>query len=382
MNEKVLFVDDDPTVLATYQRLLRRQFTVDTALGGLGALDAVQRRGPYAVVVADMEMPGMNGIGLLVQVQDRFPDTVRVMLTGRASLETAVEAVNEGNVFRFPNEDRAMWAEFLDGLPPDLMHKEHAEVLYFVGCVSSFSPAIQEIPQAFLQVLLKAGMDVALLAGKERCCGFPLIMGGLAGDAQALIEHNMAELRRLGAKTVVFNCPSCYYTWKKYYPVEGIRLAHAAEVIRDLVEEGRLVFETASLPVTYHDPCDLGRGLGVFDAPRKVLRRFASEGYVELTPSRSAALCCGGGGDVEMWDPDLVAGVNSLLTDAVVKTGAGMLVQGCPQCKRVTQRGLESRGAGIRTLDIAELALEFGTFTANQREPETARQEGVAAWRR
>jgi len=91
--------------------------------------------------------------------------------------------VEEGNVFRFPNEDRAMWAEFLDDIPPDLLEKDHAAVLYFVGCVSSFSPAVQEIPQAFLQVLLKAGMDVALLAGKERCCGFPLIMGGLAGDA-------------------------------------------------------------------------------------------------------------------------------------------------------------------------------------------------------
>jgi len=270
--------------------------------------------------------------------------------------------VEEGNVFRFPNEDRAMWADFLDNIPGDITTKEHADVLYFVGCVSSFSPAIQEIPQAFLQVLLKAGMDVALLAEKERCCGFPLIMGGLASDARDLIDHNMAELRRLGAKTVVFNCPSCYYTWKKYYPVEGIRLAHATEVIQDLVDEGRLVFEAGAQPVTYHDPCDLGRGMGQYDAPRNVLRSFAPEDYIELVPSKGAALCCGGGGDVEMWDPDLVAGVNTILTDSIVSSGANLLIQACPQCKRVTQRGLEGRGSDIRTMDITELAIEFGTF--------------------
>ncbi len=291
--------------------------------------------------------------------------------------------VEEGNVFRFPNEDRAMWAEFLDDIPPDLMGKDHADVLYFVGCVSSFSPAVQEIPQAFLQVLLKAGMDVALLAGKERCCGFPLIMGGLGGDARALIEHNMAELRRLGSKTVVFNCPSCYYTWKKYYPAEagGVRLAHSTEIINELVQSGRLVFESGSLPVTYHDPCDLGRGLGVYDVPRDVLKRFASADYIELSPSREAAMCCGGGGDVEMWDPELVSDVNNLLTDAVVKSGAGILVQGCPQCKRVTQRGLESRGSDIQALDIAELALEFGTFV-DPTPAIGAVQEREPAWHR
>jgi heterodisulfide reductase subunit D len=284
--------------------------------------------------------------------------------------------VDEGNVFRFPNEDRAMWADFLDDVPGDVTTKEHADILYFVGCVSSFSPAIQEIPQAFLQVLLKAGMDVALLAEKERCCGFPLIMGGLASDARDLIDHNMAELKRLGAKTVVFNCPSCYYTWKKYYPVEGIRLAHATEVIQDLVDEGKLVFESGAMPVTYHDPCDLGRGMGQYDAPRNVLRSFAPEDYIELVPSKGAALCCGGGGDVEMWDPDLVAGVNTMLTDAIVESGANLLVQACPQCKRVTQRGLEGRGSKIRTMDIAELALEFGTFVQQPLEV-SAGVEGV-----
>ena len=287
--------------------------------------------------------------------------TFRCMMPG--NLELVRQAVaEERNVFRFPNEDRAMWAEFLDDLPEDVVNKERAEVLYFVGCVSSFSPAVQEIPQAFLRVLLKAGVDVALLAGREWCCGFPLIVGGRAADAQELIQHNMQELRRLGAKTVVFNCPSCLYAWSKWYPAEGVRLVHSTQFIRDLVRSGRLRFEPGDLTITYHDPCDLGRGLGEYDAPREVLKSLAGDGFVELSESRERALCCGGGGDVEMWDPELVQDVNAILTEAIEGSGARLVVQACPQCKRTTQRGLEKAGAGVRTLDIAELALEFGTF--------------------
>lgn len=289
--------------------------------------------------------------------------TARCMMP--KNLKVARDAVlEEANVFRFPNDDRAMWAEFLDDLPQDLLTKQRADVLYFVGCVSSFSPAVQEIPQAFLRVLLKAGVDVALLGGKEWCCGFPLIVGGLAADARKLIEHNIEEgIRRVGAKTVVFNCPSCYYTWSKYYPLEGVRLVHSTQFIRDLVRSGRLKFERSDLPVTYHDPCDLARGMGEYDPPREVLKAFAAGNYVELSPSRERALCCGGGGDVEIWDPDLVGEVNSTLTAAVESSGARLVVQACPQCKRTTQRGLDQKQSAIRTMDIAEVALEFGTFT-------------------
>jgi heterodisulfide reductase subunit D len=287
--------------------------------------------------------------------------TARCMMP--RNLEVARDAVlEEGNVFRFPNEDRAMWAEFLDDLPGDLLAKERAEVLYFVGCVSSFSPAVQEIPQAFLRVLLKAGVDVALLAGKEWCCGFPLIAGGLAGDARRVIEHNVEGVRRLGVRTVVFNCPSCYYTWSSYYHLEDVRLVHSTRFIRDLVRSGRLRFEGSDMRITYHDPCDLGRGMGEYAAPREVLKAFSDGRYIELSPSRERALCCGGGGDVEMWDSDLVARINGALIEAVEKSGARLLAQACPQCKRTTQRGLEGKQSDIRAMDIAEIALEFGTF--------------------
>jgi heterodisulfide reductase subunit D len=289
--------------------------------------------------------------------------TARCMLP--PNLNRARDAVlEEGNIFGYPNQERALWAEFLDDLPADLLTKERADVLYFVGCVSSFSPAVQEIPQAFLRVLLRAEVDVGLLAGEEWCCGFPLIVGGLAKDAERVIRQNIEEgMGRFGAKTVVFNCPSCYYTWRRYYPLEGVRLMHSSEFIAELVRSGRLKFRSPDTAFTYHDPCDLGRGLGVYDPPREVLRALGGEAYIELAPSRQRALCCGGGGDVEIWDAELVGQINSMLTSAVEQSGAQVVVQGCPQCKRTTQRGLSAKGSGVRSMDIAELALAYGTFT-------------------
>lgn len=101
MSEKVLFVDDEPVLLQGYQRLLRKDFDVATAVGGAAAVTMIQHLGPFAVVLSDMRMPGMNGIEFLFKVKTLAPDTVRIMLTGASELRTAIDAVNEGNIFRF-----------------------------------------------------------------------------------------------------------------------------------------------------------------------------------------------------------------------------------------------------------------------------------------
>ena len=101
MTARILFVDDEPNVLASFQRQLRRRFDVHTATDALKALEAIKEAGPFAVVVSDMRMPGTDGAQLLNEIGKRAPDTVRVMLTGDADQATAVKAVNEGNVFRF-----------------------------------------------------------------------------------------------------------------------------------------------------------------------------------------------------------------------------------------------------------------------------------------
>jgi len=101
MSNKVLLVDDERNILEAFKRQLRKQFAVDTALGGNEGLEIIASQGPYAVIVSDMKMPGMDGIQFLKEVRQRTPNSVRVMLTGHADLQTAMSAVNEGHIFRF-----------------------------------------------------------------------------------------------------------------------------------------------------------------------------------------------------------------------------------------------------------------------------------------
>ncbi len=104
MKKKVLFVDDEPNVLQSIRRSLRKEFDIDTAEGGEEALGKLCANGCYAVIVSDMRMPGMNGVEFLSQAKQQFPDAVRMMLTGNADQQTAVDAVNHGDIFRFMNK--------------------------------------------------------------------------------------------------------------------------------------------------------------------------------------------------------------------------------------------------------------------------------------
>jgi ActR/RegA family two-component response regulator len=101
MADKILFVDDEPSVLDGYRRMLHREFEVDTANSGDDGLTLIRGTGPYAVVVSDMRMPGMNGAKFLAQVRQLAPDTVRILLTGYSDMDAAIDAVNEGNIFRY-----------------------------------------------------------------------------------------------------------------------------------------------------------------------------------------------------------------------------------------------------------------------------------------
>jgi response regulator RpfG family c-di-GMP phosphodiesterase len=99
--EKVLFVDDEPNLLAGVERQFRKRYAVQTATGGEVGLAALAAGGPFAVVVSDLRMPGMDGVQFLTRVRDEYPDPVRVLLTGYADVRQAIEVVNRGGVFRF-----------------------------------------------------------------------------------------------------------------------------------------------------------------------------------------------------------------------------------------------------------------------------------------
>jgi response regulator RpfG family c-di-GMP phosphodiesterase len=101
MSERILFVDDDPKILIGYQRNLVRDFVIETAASGEEALRMLRTLGPYALIISDMNMPGMNGIQFLTKAKEISPDTIRMMLTGNADMSTAIDAVHEGSIFRF-----------------------------------------------------------------------------------------------------------------------------------------------------------------------------------------------------------------------------------------------------------------------------------------
>jgi heterodisulfide reductase subunit D len=265
------------------------------------------------------------------------------------------------NVSGEDNAARLAWTENLEEKPEGLVHDVEADLAYFVGCVSAMFPMSYGIPQGFATVLSRAGVRFTTLGGDEWCCGFPLLMAGQLKQAEALIRHNVEHMRALGIPRMVTTCPSCYHMWHHSYPEIigeplGFEVVHAVEVLADLVEGGQLdlVEPRRTGVVTYHDPCDLGRKSGIFDAPREVLRRVPGYTFVEMQQSREHALCCGGGGDLETFDPDLVQEVAAQRIAQAVEVGATVLVSACPQCVRTLSKAARTNKVRVRVMDITQ----------------------------
>ncbi|HXC43342.1 MAG TPA: HD domain-containing phosphohydrolase [Candidatus Dormibacteraeota bacterium] len=143
MAEKILLVDDDPLILEGYRRSLSREFLMETALGGQAGLTLAGANGPYAVVVSDMRMPGMDGLQLLTAIKTQWPDTIRVMLTGNADMETAVNAINEGSIFRFLNKPCSK----------EVMAKTLTAALVQYGLVTAEKQLLEQTLSGSIQVL-------------------------------------------------------------------------------------------------------------------------------------------------------------------------------------------------------------------------------------
>ena len=274
-------------------------------------------------------------------------------------LQIVQEAVaNEHNPLDYDNEERAMWVEFMDDPPDDQFQREKAEVAYFIGCVSSFSPAVQKIPEEFCQILSKADVDFTILGEKEWCCGFPMLSAGIREGAKELKEHNINAIRELGAKTIVFSCPSCFHTWSHEYAadINDVRLVHATQFLEELIDTGRIEFTNdLTATVTYHDPCDLGRASGVYGAPRRVIQSIPGLRLVELPESDRKSLCCGGGGDVEMYDSDLTGKVAAKRVGQIRDLGAKICATACQQCVRTLTTGVRNIDAEVEVLDVIQL---------------------------
>lgn len=155
MNNNVLFVDDDVNILQGYQRTLRRQFEVETADSGMAALKLLDAGKSYAVVVSDMRMPGMDGLQFLQAVKARTEDSVRIMVTGNTDQQTAIGAINEGDVFRFltkPCEPQTLVKTVQDALEQYRLVQAEKELLEgtLAGAVGALGDTLGLVnPEAF-----------------------------------------------------------------------------------------------------------------------------------------------------------------------------------------------------------------------------------------
>ena len=284
------------------------------------------------------------------------------------------------NISGDDNAARLLWSQNLERVPQGLERRAGAHLVYFVGCVASLYPRSYGVPQAMARLLAasaEAGGDsFTTLGGQEWCCGYPLLSLGRLEAARSLIEHNVEQVRALGAERIVFACPSCYHMWKHIYPqvldgALGLDVLHATEWLDQSLAAGTLRPRSLPLRVTYHDPCDLGRKSGVFDAPRRVLARIPGLEFVELGESAAISTCCGGGGNLESFDPEVVSALalgrldracEALFGAGGPPAGALALVSACQQCERTltaaVRRHAGARQARLRVLDVAEVVTQ------------------------
>jgi heterodisulfide reductase subunit D len=275
-----------------------------------------------------------------------------------STMERVVQSLSENrNISDLDNLERGEWRDFLDDLPDHMYEKETAEAVYFVGCVASFFPSVQTIPEKLVQIFDAAQVDFAILGGEEWCCGFPLIGAGVPDKMQELMEHNLEKVQSLGAKRVIFSCPSCYQTWNEHYDTE-LELFHSTQFLEKLVGDGTIPLKEIKMTVTYHDPCDLGRNSGVYDAPRNILKSIPGLTFVELEKNSAQSICCGGGGNLEMADPNLSGTVTQKKIEQIQKTGAKTVVTSCQQCVRTIKSKARTQKIDLDVLDITELVLQ------------------------
>lgn len=264
------------------------------------------------------------------------------------------------NISADDNKTRQIWSQNLAHIPRGVKpRRRKAEVLYFIGCVSSFYPRTYSIPQALVQIMDQAEVEFTTLGGDEWCCGYPLHIAGMGDRMAEFAQHNVQKARAAGVKRVIFTCPSCYYAWAHLYPefvdVSGIQLLHASEFLAELLAGDQVTLAPVKEVVTYHDPCDLGRKSGVYDAPREVLARIPGLEFREMSASRENALCCGGGGDVEVADHDVTTAVAGRRVAQAQATGAKYVLSACQQCKRTLQEGARQNKIRVRAMDLTEL---------------------------
>lgn len=239
---------------------------------------------------------------------------------------------------------------------------ETPEVLFWVGCAGSFDDRAKKITKAFVKILNKAEIKFAVLGTEEACSGDPAKRAGNEFLFQMQAMMNIQVMNGYNVTRVVTTCPHCFNTLKNEYPKLGgkYEVLHHTELINNLLEAGRISVEGGQFKgkkITYHDPCYLGRGNDVYEAPRDVLGKIDTA-LVEMARSRRNSLCCGAGGaqmfkEAEKGDKEIFVE----RTEDVLKTNANVVATGCAFCNTMLTDGVKrfNKESEVEVLDVAEL---------------------------
>lgn len=205
----------------------------------------------------------------------------------------------------------------------------------------------------------ETGISFTLLKD-EWCCGSPLLRTGQWNVAIKQAKHNVEIVTGTGAKSVVTSCAGCYRTWKKDYPELGINydfnVIHITELLEEEVNKGKLKFSKEfKEKTTYHDPCHIGRHMGIYDAPRAVLKAVPRMEFIEMKKNKEMSLCCGAGGGVKSAFPDLAVNLARERLIEALQTGAEAVATACPFCLMNFQNAIREYELRVKLYDVVEV---------------------------
>ncbi len=271
----------------------------------------------------------------------------------------------EDNMMAQPKAARGQWA---DGLKVKDLGQEKAEVVFHAGCVLCYDRDLQGVARQALGLIQDAGVDVGIMSAAEACCGGRADEMGYRAELTKYAEHNLEAWRRAGVKTLVTSCADCYHTFKRHYPELGsdIEVLHTVEFLRRLDDGGGLKLAAVKpLKVTYHDSCHLGRLdhvyvpgqaiMGVYDAPREILKAIPGVELVEMERIKENAWCCGAGAGVRETYPDFNAFTAQERILEAEATGADAIVTACGWCQRNFLDATSATGSSLQVLDLTDL---------------------------
>ena len=258
-----------------------------------------------------------------------------------------------------PSLRRAQRATVNNALPYDYSYLPLPEtapankrVLYFAGCMTHLTPRIIKSVE---KVFKTAGVDYAF-ADRDGgiCCGRPLMLAGKTEAAAAVIEANKKMIEESGCDTLVLSCPICYKIFKEEYGLEGIKVVHYTQFINELIAAGKLNVQNKGERLVYHDPCELGRGCGVYFEPRAALAKVGN--LVKASKEYDESICCGGSLGSLTLDTKDRSKISEASLESLLANDPQTIVTACPLCLKTFSEAVAKTKKGDLNVSVKDFA--------------------------